>query len=325
MRPVLLTVNDDSYRAWLQAAIVGHRPRRTHLEVTGADRASFLHNLCTNNIKALAPGQGCEAFFCTAQAKTLGFVDLFCTANSLVMETVADQATPLLTHLDRYLFREQVVLTDRTADWDEWLVAGPNSTDLLARCLQVELPRGDHQHLAVNVGTDEISVRRLATHHESTWQLVGPSAALQLVVDQLMAAGAVRGDQIWEVARVERGTPEYGLDITSENLPPELVRGERAISYHKGCYLGQEPIARIDALGHVNWSLVGLRCTANEAPTEFSLTSGGKALARITSVVYSPRQSAWIALAFLRRGAGTVGAHMITDQGTYEIVGLPFP
>lgn len=318
--------NEAAYEALHSHAVVGRRSNRTHLEVTGVDRASFLHNLCTNHVKGLTAGQGCEAFFCNAQAKVQAFVDMFCLLDSLVMETVPGQANPLLAHLDRYLFREQVRLQDRSEEWDEWLLAGPRSTELLRKVVSLELPRGDHEHCGVMFDGESISLRRLATHHEQTWQLVGTAAVLEGLVERLRGVGAVSAEEsLWEVARVERGTPEFGHDISSENLPPELQRNERAISYQKGCYLGQEPIARIDALGHVNWFLTGLICPGPQLATNFLLASEGKALARITSVVYSPQLAKWIALAFVRRGAGAVDGKLIADQGTFEIVGLPFP
>lgn len=320
-----LSASDPAYQALQSHAVIGRRANRTHLEVTGADRASFLHNLCTNNVKGLTAGHGCEAFFCNAQAKIQAYVDLFCLLESFVIETVSGQSKPLLAHLDRYLFREQIKLQDRSEEWDEWLLAGPQSTELLMKVLSFELPVGDHEHCSVMLDAESISVRRMATHHEQTWQLVGSAAALQRLAERLRAAGAIAAEEsLWEVARVERGTPEFGRDISGENLPPELQRNERAISYHKGCYLGQEPIARIDALGHVNWSFMGLVCPGLQPPIDFLLATGGKALARITSVVYSPRRAKWIALAFVRRGACGGDGKLIVDQGTYEIVGLPF-
>src|SRR5439155_9007426 len=112
----------EEYEALTAGAGVVRLNQRTLIELTGRDRAAFLHNFCTNDIRGLKPGGGCEAFITSVQGRILGHVLVFCGAETLVLETVPGQSDRLLTHLDRYLIREDVTLADRTGEWGELLL-----------------------------------------------------------------------------------------------------------------------------------------------------------------------------------------------------------
>jgi hypothetical protein len=133
--------------------------------------------------------------------------------------------------------------------------------------------------------------------------LSASAESVDAVRKALVSAGAVPcGDKAVEIARIEAGTPFYGRDITDKSFPQEVGRDARAISFTKGCYLGQETVARIDALGHVNRLLVGLRFEGSEAPTPGTeLRVGDKTAGTVTSSVYSPRLEAPLALGYVRR------------------------
>jgi folate-binding protein YgfZ len=127
-----------------------------------------------------------------------------------------------------------------------------------------------------------------------------------------------------EIARLEAGFPWFGIDITADNLAPEVGRDKQAISYVKGCYLGQETIARIDALGHVNRLLVGVAIEAAAVPPQGSeLTAAGKTVGHVTSAVFSPRLQAPLALAYVRRGYNEPGAKLTSTAGPARVVALP--
>ena len=141
----------------------------------------------------------------------------------------------------------------------------------------------------------------------------------------LVQAGARRaGPQAFEARRIEAGFPSYGPDISDKNLPQELARDARAISFTKGCYLGQETVARIDALGHVNQTLVGVRFEngASVSPG-LELTVAGAAAGRVTSAAYSPLLQAPLALAYVRRGSNQPGTRLDSPVGPAEVVSLP--
>jgi folate-binding protein YgfZ len=126
------------------------------------------------------------------------------------------------------------------------------------------------------------------------------------------------------MARIEAGVPLFGRDITADNLPQEIGRDQVAISFTKGCYLGQETVARIDALGHVNRQLVGVRFEGNEVPAVGTkLTAEGKEVGQVTSAAWSPKLAAPLAIALVRRGHAKAGTRLTSASGDAVIVVLP--
>jgi tRNA-modifying protein YgfZ len=270
---------------------------RTQIEVRGQDRTAFLHNLCTNDIRKLEVGQACEAFFTNVQGKVLAHGHVWARPESLVIETVAGLSDKLLAHLDRYLIREQVELIDRSQQWAAFLLCGTRADGPGPR---VDITRPTS--ILLNCPVDDADNLR----------------------EQLRAAGAIPcGAEALEMARIEAGFPWYGQDITEENLAPEVGRDKPAISYVKGCYLGQETIARIDALGHVNRLLVGVAFESEIPPRGTELLDGGKAVGQVMSAAFSPKLQTPLALAYVRRGHHEVGQQVSSSSGRGKIVQLP--
>lgn len=300
---------------------------RTKIELTGADRASFLHNFCTNDIRRLPVHTGCEAFITTVQGKILAHVFVFAAPDSLVVETVPGQAEQIIAHLDRYLIREQVAFHDRTEEWGELLLCGPAARSVLEACGAKELPEQDLGHTRVDLAGHEAWLRRAdALTSVGGYLIAAPRERIDEIARALIAAGAAPcGRDTAEILRVEAGFPRYGVDITDKNLPQEVARDSRTISFVKGCYLGQETVARIDALGHVNRTLCGLRFSAIELPPAGAeLTKDGHVVAQVTSAAFSPRLGCAIALAYVRRGSNTAGMELESPVGSATVVDLPF-
>jgi folate-binding protein YgfZ len=297
---------------------------RTQIEVTGEDRATFLHNMCTADIRRLTPGTGCEAFFCSAQGKILGYVYVFCAPESFVLETAPGQ-TGLMAHLDRFIIREKVELIDRTAEWGEFLLAGPHAERILSE-IGTTLPEATVlAHTATRIGGHETWIRRMELTRPGGFLIACRSDASDAIRSSLMAAGAeAASTEAFDAARIEAGSPLYGRDITDENLPQEVGRNAQAISFTKGCYLGQETVARIDALGHVNRHLVGVRFAGKEIPAAGEeLSSSDKVVGRVTSAAWSPRLATPLALAYVRRGHEKIGTPLVSHYGEAEVVQLP--
>ncbi|MGE0607118.1 MAG: folate-binding protein YgfZ [Pirellulales bacterium] len=297
-------------------------PDRTQVELTGRDRASFLHSFCTNDIRSLAPGQGREAFICNVQGKLAGHGLVFCREESLVLESTPGQAEKLIQHLDRYLIREQVELHDRSHDWQELLLAGPQAESLLAALNIAPLPGERLSHGKAFIGGCQVQVRRVDFVRPPALLLSMESSRAAAVWRTLLDAGARPcGWQAWEAARIEAGWPWYGQDMNDENLPQELARDTQAISFVKGCYLGQETVARIDALGHVNKLLCRLRfATATPPAAGTVLFNGEKEVGRITSAAFSPGTQASVALGYLRRGSHQPGQAVESAVGPGEVM-----
>jgi folate-binding protein YgfZ len=296
----------------------------TSIDVTGADRATFLHSMCTADVKALAPGDSCEAIFTNAQGHVVGYGWLHGRDDRITIDLVGGNANTLVAELDRYIIRERVTLVDRTNDLATLLVAGPAAEKRLA----TEKVSGTFLEKIPDTFLAAVFCRRVELAGTDSFLLSADARHVAALWDELVGAGARPcGCQAVETRRIERGIPLFGVDITSENLPQEVARDERTISFTKGCYIGQETVARIDALGHVNRTLGGLkfdRATSNaEIKAGSELAIDGKTVARITSVAYSPQLDATLALAYLRRGHERPGTILATDTATAEVVALP--
>ncbi len=300
---------------------------RVQIEVTGRDRLSFLHNFCTNDIKKLQPEQGCEAFITNVKGKVLGHIFVFAEAESLWIESVAGSAATLIAHLDHYLIREDVKLTDRSAEFTEFLLVGPRSAEVLEQ-LNVpvgELPLNGHSQcrLLAPIAMPLRSVRRVDWLDLPTWLLSIGRSDSDAAWHTLTQAGACpSGESAFHALRIAAGFPLYGIDISEEQLAQEVSRSSRAISFTKGCYLGQEPIARIDAMGHVNRELRRLEVSTGPLPTPGMVVldkpvPDGKPIGQITSAAWSLRSrddDKPLALAYLRSGFTASGMKVIVGE-----------
>ena len=322
------------YRALVEAAGAVDLTGRTQLELTGDDRAAFLHNFCTNNVRNLSVGNGVEAFVLDAKGHVLSHVYVFSAPSSLIIDTVPDQSERLAGHLDRYIIREKVEIADRTAQWGVVLVAGPQAAALM-ESLALHAPETRLGHTQASLMGREVYPRRVDLLGADSWILTCQREHVEPLLAALENAGAIRASmEEFESARIEAGTPLYGRDISEKNLPQEVNRDKQAISFTKGCYLGQETVARIDALGHVNRVLVGVRFDGADVPPsgtelfakdERSDEQAGKsaAVGGITSATYSPRLQSALALAYVRRGHTQPGTKFNTALGSAEVIALP--
>lgn len=313
------------YEALVQRAGLADLGARTQIELTGKDRAAFLHNLCTNEVRKLSAGQGCEAFLTTVQGKTLGHVFVWMGPESTVLDTVPGQSETLLKHLDHYLVCEQVELADRTEAWHELLLAGPNSAALLSRLSAAPVPAGRLAHVQTELAGKPVSIRRTDIAGPESYLISVSSRDVEVIRAALLAGGAeATSNEAFEAARIEQGFPLFGPDFSDKNLPQELARDPWAISFVKGCYLGQETVARIDALGHVNKTLVGLRFEGFEVPpVGAELTVDNQVVGQVTSATYSPKLAVPVALGFVKRGPNAIGSRLESNFGPVEVVALP--
>jgi len=324
--PNIDTEFQSQYAALTSGAGLVDFTSRTQIELTGADRASFLHNLCTNSVRDLAPGSGCEAFVLNVKGHIVGHVFIFAGPNSHVVETVRGQGERLLAHFDRYLIREQVELHDRLQEWTETLLAGPRATAVLSQ-LGLPTPPARLSHIAAQLNNNPVWLRKVDLTGPDDFLVARSREHFADVRASLISAGAVAcGEEAFHAVRIESGTPVYGQDISEENLPQEIGRDQQAISFTKGCYLGQETVARIDALGHVNRVLRGVRFTGDSVPrvgTTLFADSPEKPVGQITSSCWSLRLRSPLALAFLKRGNHEPGTKLNWEGGTAEVVQLP--
>ena len=300
---------------------------RLRLELRGGDRVRFLHSFCTNDVERLAVGAGCEAFVTNHQGKTVGHIFVWREPQSLVVETVPGQGAGLTAHLDRFVISDDVTFHDRTGDTFELLISGPQSRAALERACGANLPAGLWTRTAAAIAGQSVQIGCVDFLKSGSYFVVGPREGLQPVVDSLAGFGIVPccNDAV-DAVRIESGFPLFGRDITDDNFPQELRRDNQAISFTKGCYLGQETVARIDAMGHVNRFLVGVRFpVAPDAipPAGIELRSGDKVVGHVASVAWSPKLNQPLALARVRRAHSAAGAKLESAHGPAEVVSLP--
>ncbi len=326
-RDVVLHFGDPAAeeQAIRQGVAVADVSDRTQVELGGDDRVKFLHNLCTNDILKLSTGAGCEAFLLDAQGRILAYLLVFLRNDSIVVESSPGHTEAILSQLDRYLIREKVELSDASQEWGELLLAGPKVPDALEKVGTQAPATAPLSNRETTIAGHAVQLRRVDLAASGSILIAVPRRALLDVWNALAGGGAVPvGATAVDMARIEAGSPIYGVDINDRSLPQEIARDDRTIHFSKGCYIGQETVARIDARGHVNKFLVGVRFEASEVPPVGTpLRDDATEVGNITSATFSGALAAPLALAYVKRGCEAPGQTLESSFGQATIVKLP--
>jgi len=293
------------------------------IELRGADRVGFLHNLLTNDIKRLSPGTGCQAALLTASAKLIADLLVFAEPEALWLLGDANRAVVVAQTLDRHRFSEEVSLTNHERRWAALALQGPRTMDLLRPLFGLVGPSpqpGDHAVVALQDLTIRLVHHRL-TDEPGVLCLVRAEEALA-VWGLLSRRGRETGLLLtgWEAlntARIEAGIPWFGIDMDTVNLLPETGLEEQLASETKGCYVGQEIIARMRTYGSANKRLMGLLIEGAEVPeTGDPMMRGGELLGHVTSACRSPALRRPIAMGYVKRGAYEPGTRVEIVRGS---------
>lgn len=314
-----MTVSVEAYHAATSAAVIADRSANARLAIEGPDRAKFLHNLTTNEVKRLAEGRACEAFVTSPQGKTLAFVTLIIEPTRILLRTDPAALEGLKPHLQKYGLFDDVTITDITAETFEYHLAGPRSADWLRAISEDAIPGDDLLHDLMQIDEIPVRVLRESPTGRPGSTLIGSLEAKGRIESLLRGTAESLGgrdanDATYDLLRIEGGTPVFGRDLTADSLPQELGRDARAINFVKGCYLGQETVARIDALGHVNKVLKGWRLESEQVPAPgTALDSEGKAVGKVTSAAFSPGWNGTVGLAMVRTTHAQHGTALSID------------
>ena len=291
------------------------RSERGKLALTGSEAKTFLQGQVTNDIEALEPGRGCYAVFLTHKGKMLGDMRVLDTGDELLLDTERVALQELFNMIRRYKLGRDVELHKRTVETALLSLVGPDSRRVAGA---EALGNAEHDNVRSEIAGEPV----LLVATDVGVDVFAAAAAAEPVRAALLAAGAVPADEeAAEIVRVERGRPRYGIDVDEGVIPQEAGLNERAVSFTKGCYVGQETVARLHYRGKPNRHLRGLRLAA-PAATGDVLRLGEKEVGRLGSVAVSPVHGP-IALALVRREA--VPGDTVTVGGTTaEVVVLPF-
>lgn len=309
----------SGYESALTGAALFEITGAAKLELTGADVPMFLGNLCTNDIKNLPPGRGCPAYFCDPRGKVQFQTWIYNDATSFWIETTAGRNEAFFKYLDRYLISERVEILDRTADFDQFHLAGPQARAVLeaAESRSLDLPEFGHVNGMIR--------RRDWLGFPGFDILVSPDRAAERK-QAILAAGAVlAGSEAFETLRIEAGSPLFGPDIDDNRFVMEVAGAERAVCYTKGCFLGQEPIVMArDRAGHVNRVFMGLKMLDGGPPAPGTkLQRDGQDVGVVTSSCHSPRLGSPIALGYVRWKHHEPGTRLLAGSQNVEVLGLP--
>jgi folate-binding protein YgfZ len=306
---------DGQYRALREDAGFVVRERGM-AHVRGADAVEYLQGQLTNDIEALEPGQGCYAALLDRKGHMQADMRvLLLHADDVWLDLELAGAPPALKHLRMYSVGREVEIADAAGEWAIVSVVGPRA----AQATGFDGLRPEHaQHFR---SWDGIDVLGVAT--DLGIDLIARSGDAGALLDRLRASGAVEvTEEAAEILRVETGTPRFGHEMTSATIPEEAGINERAVSFTKGCYIGQETVARLHYRGKPNRHLRGLRL-AKAAQAGDPVMLGEREVGRVGTAVISPARGP-LALAILRREAAPGDDVVVGDGIQAEVAELPF-
>jgi folate-binding protein YgfZ len=300
------------------------------LRVSGADRVRWLNGMLSNDVAALAPGRersGCYATLLTPKGRIVADLHVLLRPDAFWLDVRAREAAAARVRLERTIVADDVAVADAGAEVERLGLEGPAAGAILAAAGAHALPARD-ACLDAELGGTPVVVAGYGWTGEPAYQVFAPAGRGESVARALSGAGArfglvEAGPEALEILRVEAGIPRLGAELGEEILPDE-ARLERAISASKGCYVGQEIVARLRSRGQVNHLLVGLRCEGAELPAPRSpVFAGDRRSGEITSACRSPSAGA-IALAFVRREHAAPGTELAVEGRPVRVVELPF-
>jgi tRNA-modifying protein YgfZ len=301
------------YRAITEACGLLDRSERGKLALTGADAKSFLQGQISNDVEGLTPGTGCYAAFLTPKGKMLGDLRILDTGDELLLDTERSSLQGLFNMIRRFSIGYDVELHKRTLETGLLSLIGPR-----AGAVAGASPATEHAHVLTEIAGR--TTRAIRT--DVGIDLLCDAQDTEAIAAALQEAGATEiAEAAAECLRIEHGRPRYGVDLDDGVIPQEAGLNERAVSFTKGCYVGQETVARLYYRGKPNRHLRGLR-SQTPMHTGDELKLQDRTVGHVGSTMVSPRLGP-IALALIRREANP-GDKVSIDGVEAEVVELPF-
>jgi folate-binding protein YgfZ len=326
-------VSAAAYDAARHRAAFLDRSDRGRIIVSGAERASYLQGLLTNDIVALKAGRGCYAAYLTAQGRMIADLYAYELGHVMLLAMTGGVKDAVRAKLDQFIFSEDVQLGDVTDTFVQIAIVGPEAAAAVASIVSGvgedalrEMP--EHANARGEWAGGAAIVTRVTDPGEPGFELYVDRAQAGALKETLVNAGVVELDAATaEAVRVESGAPLFGRDMDEETIPLEAGLEARAISFSKGCYVGQEVIIRVLHRGHgrVARKLVGLTLDGDRVPEAGStIRSGDREIGHVTSSTASPALERPIALGYVHRDFLEPGTAVTVGDQSATVTALPF-
>lgn len=317
------------HRAVMTGAGLMDRSMLGKVTVTGRDRVAFLQGMLSNDVKALKPGQGCPAAFLDAVGKVVSLLTVHVLDDRILLELPAGSSAKFLQAIDKFLISEKAYFEASDEAYAILAVQGPKAAEVLARAAGVGVDLEPYAHVEVSIASGPVRVARRSEAVTPGFHCWTVADHAPILCKALREAGAVPvGAEAAEVLRVEAGIPVYGRDVDETVILPE-TRLDAFWSYTKGCYIGQETVARVKYRGHINKGLSGLVLDGDRVPSHGDpIVAVDTEAGRVTSAVFSLALGKPIALGYVRREHFEPGSALSIRTGdtlvAARVVELPF-
>ena len=298
---------------------------RGKIRVSGKDRTKFLQNILSQDINKLTPGTGGHATLLNTKGHMLAYMRIYSDEDSFLIDTEPGETDKLIQILNRYLFREDVKIEDATLKYGLLTVQGPNSREIICRISGTDIKEMEEcSHVNLTINNINCRIARTTYTGEEGYSIYAPWDSIHGVWETMGGSEITPfGHNAFETLRIEAGIPLYSIDMDEDTIPIE-ANLDHAISYTKGCYVGQETIARIKFKGHVNRTLTGFSIEGDIIPVKndriYTVTENTEHdIGVITSACFSPTLNKSIAIGYLRIGYNEPGTEVCIDSKSHKI------
>ena len=322
-----------AYDAARHRAAFVDRSHRGRIVVSGTERASYLQGLLTNDVVALKAGQGCYTAYLTAQGRMIADLHVYELGDVMLLMMTGAVKDGVMAKLDQFIFSEDVQLGDVTDTFAQMAIVGPDAATAVAS-LASGVPAdalremAEHGNVRGEWAGGAVIVTRITDTGEPGFDLYVERAQAGALKAALLAAGIIELDEgTAEAVRIESGMPLFGRDMDEETIPLEAGIESRAISFSKGCYVGQEVVIRVLHRGHgrVVRKLVGLTLDGDQVPDAGAvIRSGDREIGHVTSSTASLAMKRPIALAYVHRDFLEPGTQVTIGEQSATVTTLPF-
>jgi folate-binding protein YgfZ len=306
---------DSEYRAARESVALFDTSWHAVISLAGPDRARYLNAILTNNIQALAEGQGALGLLLNAQGHILAELEVYALAEKLLTLSHASVRERTVATLDKYIIMDDVELTDATDEVGSFAIEGPRAAVIVQQACGVALEK--LPHMAIREGiVERMPCQLLRRSHfgQSGAEFIARHQWLPLIWQKILSGVRAHGGEpigmnALNTLRLEAGVPRFPADFNDTVIPHEAALEETHISFTKGCYTGQEIVERVRSRGHVNRKRVNLQFSSTTVPAPGTkLRADGADVGTVTSAAFSPAAGAAIGMGYVRREHNAPGS-----------------